>query len=170
MYRGLGDTKCFRFISMRNQRLLRGRSLGEIIQDEVGNVLRAAAAVTEPSVVGMIAEHSSSSFLPTKAPPPTAHLRHVAEPKSASSLIPTRSSLALSKLEKRGVSTNGILEHGRKHQFQIFSAALIANRHVISQPQTRRGTATPADIVQSVIDAHGYLLAVCHSHRCFVRL
>jgi hypothetical protein len=64
MYRGVGDTDGFLFLSTPdNQRLLRGRSLGEEIQDEVGNVIKAAAAVMELPGVGMIAQHSGATFL-----------------------------------------------------------------------------------------------------------
>jgi hypothetical protein len=64
MCRGVGDTDGFLFLFIPgNQRLLRGRSLGEIIQDEVRNVIKAAEAVMELPGVGMIAQHRGSTFL-----------------------------------------------------------------------------------------------------------
>lgn len=64
MSRGVSDTDGFLFIYIpQNQRLLRGRSLGEVIQSEVGNVMEAAAAVIGLSGVGMIAGHGGPAFL-----------------------------------------------------------------------------------------------------------
>ena len=64
MYRGVRDTDGFLFISiLQNQGLLYGRSLGQTIQDEVRNVLKAAAAVLELAGVGMIAVHCDLAFL-----------------------------------------------------------------------------------------------------------
>jgi hypothetical protein len=64
MHRGVRDTGGFLVLYVpHSHRLLRGRSLGEIIQDEVGNVIKAAAAVMRPPDVGTITAHSSSSFL-----------------------------------------------------------------------------------------------------------
>jgi hypothetical protein len=64
IYRGVGDTEVFlfRFIP-DNQRLLPARSLGEIIQDKVRYVIKAAEAVMELPSVGMIAQNSDSTFL-----------------------------------------------------------------------------------------------------------
>jgi hypothetical protein len=64
MHRGVRDTGGFLVLYVtHSHRLLRGRSLGEIIQDEVGNVIKAAAAVMRPADVGTITAHSSSSSL-----------------------------------------------------------------------------------------------------------
>jgi hypothetical protein len=64
MHRGVRDTGGFLVLYVpQNHRLLRGRSLGEIIEDEVRNVTNAAAAVMGLPDVGTITAHSSSSFL-----------------------------------------------------------------------------------------------------------
>ena len=59
MHRGVRDTGRFLVLYVaHNQRLLRGRSLGETIQDEVRNVTKAAVAVMGPLDVGTMAAHS----------------------------------------------------------------------------------------------------------------
>jgi hypothetical protein len=64
MHRGVRDTGGFLILYFPySHRLLRGRSLGEIIQDEVGNVIKAAAAVMRPPDVGTITAHGGSIFL-----------------------------------------------------------------------------------------------------------
>ena len=64
MHRGARDTSGFLILNFpQNHRLLCGRSLGEIIRDEVGNVIKAAAAVMRLLYVGTIAAHSGSILL-----------------------------------------------------------------------------------------------------------
>jgi hypothetical protein len=64
VHSGVRDTGGFLVLFVRHShRLLRGRSLGEIIQDEVGNVIKAAAAVMRLPDVGTITAHGGSSFL-----------------------------------------------------------------------------------------------------------
>lgn len=63
-HRGVRDTAGFLVLYVpHSHRLLRGRSLGEIIRDEVGNVIKAAAAVMRLLYVGTIAAHSGSILL-----------------------------------------------------------------------------------------------------------
>lgn len=64
MHRGARDTSGFLILNVpQNHRLLCGRSLGEIIQDEVGNVIKAPAAVMRLPDVGTIAAHGGSILL-----------------------------------------------------------------------------------------------------------
>ena len=64
MHRGVRDTGGFLVLYVPHRyRLLPGRSLGEINQGEVGNVIKAPVAVMRLPDVGTITAHGGSIFL-----------------------------------------------------------------------------------------------------------